>query len=382
MIRTLACATNPDARTLVPRDRTARPLSNFKLQTSNFLLITLVSLLFLGCGGPSQDIENSTGPTRTYDRGPLQLSETTSANPITTADTLLLTLEATLDDGYSVLFPAFPEAEAKADIDTDDADINLTAEESFTLLDYKDAVPTLLDDGRVRRKRTYFLEPFLDGRYAIPPLEIRFGAADESEDTWLRLETEPLHITVASVLAPDAEPELQGIVGPVTVLNPTPWGWYIFWAIILIAILGAAYYYRFVRVTPGPPPPPPIPPHTRALEALEAIEREKLVEKGFYKEHYIRVSDVLRRYMEEQFGFHASERTTEEFLQELQHSALLGLQEQLLLKGFLRHCDLVKFAKTEPTSEQIRDTFDTCRQFVKDTAAAQKQALSEVLEGA
>ena len=358
--------------------RDAQLPSNFKLQTSNFLLLTLAALFIVGCGASNSGTEAPVGIQRSYDRGPLQLSLSTSADPITTAETLTLTLEATLDDGYTVRFPAFPEANP----DTNESDQRINTTESFTLANYEDAAPTLLDDGRVRRKRTYLLEPFLEGRYTIPPLEIRFGHEGEPEDTWLRLETEALNITVASVLAPDAEPILQEIAGPVTVLDPTPWGWYSFWLLLVIVALATAYYYRFVHVAPGPPPPPPVPPHTRALEALEAIQREKLVEKGLYKEYYIRVSNVLRHYMEEQFGLHAPEQTTEEFLQDLQSDAAIGLQEQLLLKEFLRHCDLVKFAKTEPTSEEIQDTFDTCRQFVKDTATAKKAALPVLSEEA
>jgi hypothetical protein len=148
-----------------------------------------------------------------------------------------------------------------------------------------------------------------------------------------------------------------------------------------LALLAGGYYYVVVRERPGPPPPPPVPPHKRALEALEAIQRERLVEQGQIKTYYIRVSDVLRRYIEEEFGFPVSERTTEEFLQDLQQGALLGLSEQLLLKEFLRHCDLVKFANTEPSSEEIRGTLETCRQFIKDTSAAQRQAATAALEG-
>ncbi len=342
--------------------------------------MTLLPMLLLvvmaaGCGGSKPESETTPpGPHQDYDRGPLQLSLTTSADPISTVETLTLTLSATLDEGFGVQFPAWPEPVEDSEEGTEDTPSVLPEKNLFTLLNYEDGAPVLLDDGRVRRERTYFLEPFLEGPYTIPSLEIRFGTEKEAEDTWHRLDTDSLTITVASVLAPDAEPALQDILGPVSVQNPTPWGWYTLWTLLLLSALGYAYYYRFVRVVPGPPPPPPVPAHTRALEALEAIQQEKLVEKGLYKEYYIRVSDVLRRYMEDQFGLHASEHTTEEFLQDLQHNAVLALQEQLLLKEFLRHCDLVKFAKREPTSEEIQHTFDTCRQFVKDTAATQKLA--------
>jgi len=336
--------------------------------------------LFAGCGTKGDgDGSPMAGPRLDYEKGPLRLAITTSADTIATADSLLLQFDVIVEEGYGVRFPDFPEPDTVAGEAGETPDP--AAPQPFTLLRYHDAPPALLDGGRVQRRRTYELEPFLDGAYAVPPMKLRYGKTEESEDTWLRLETEPLAITVVSVLPPGAEPALKDIAGPVAVMDPAPWGRYAFGLLLAAALLGAAYYYAFIRKTPVPPPPPPVPPHQRALEALEAIRRDKLVERGLYKEYYIRVSDVLRHYMEGQFGLHAPERTTEEFLQELQRGALLGLQEQLLLKEFLRHCDLVKFAKSEPTPEEIRNTFDTCTQFVRDTAAAQRAAAAAALEG-
>lgn len=344
---------------------------------SNPLLLLLALGAFIalaGCGTHQAVEDPPTGATATYERGPMALTLSTSADLITTVETLELHLEATLEDGYEVQFPAYPQAEAEPTSDEGDED------NVFTLADYEDAAPVLLDDGRVRRQRTYFLEPFLDGTYTIPALEVRYGAAEQTDDTWLRMETEPLAITVASVLEPGAEPALEALAGPVSVQDPTPWAWYAFWLLLALLIAAAGYYYVFIRKAPTPPPPPPVPHYKRALDALDAIEREKLVEKGLYKEFYIRVSDVLRHYIEGQFGLPASERTTEEFLEGLQQSALLGLTEQLLLKEFLRHCDLVKFAGAEPSSEDIRHTFDTCKQFVKDTAKTDLQGLAPAEE--
>ena len=335
-----------------------------------------LAILLVGCGNtPPAEDDTVSVPHVEYERGPLSLRVSASADTISTTETLRLTVEATLDEGYNVQFPAYPENDVEDTVDEN-------AENVFTLQKYEDAEPVLLDDGRVRRARTFFLDPFLDGPYTCPGLEVRYGLEKDPLDTWSKIDSDPLDVTVVSVLSADDTGTLEDIKGPVSVPNPTPWGWYAFWLLVAIAALGTFYYYRFVRVVPGPPPPPPLPPYKRALDALEAVRREKLVEQGLYKEYYIRVSDILRHFVEEQFGFPASERTTEEFLQGLQHNALLGLQEQLLLKEFLRHCDLVKFAKSEPSSEEIQHTFDTCKQFVEDTEAARKKAAEATTEGA
>ena len=42
-----------------------------------------------------------------------------------------------------------------------------------------------------------------------------------------------------------------------------------------------------------------------------------------------------------------------------------------LLKGFLGHCDLVKFAELRPATEDIQRTFDSCKMFIEETRMRQ-----------
>jgi hypothetical protein len=341
----------------------------------------LFSIALVGCSGKAENTPDTPkGIKKVLERGPMTLTLRTSAESMSTAETLSLTLSATLEDGYSVEFPDYPEP-AEPETPTPETPAPVVPPE-FTSAGYDDAAPVLSEDGKVTRSRTYRLDPFLEGAYTIPPLSVSFWKEVEGDDEKATAETEPVTVTVASVLAPNAQPGVMDIAGPVAVQNPTPWLLYFVLLVLLVAILCALYWYKFIRVVPGPPPPPPVPPHVRALEALQAIEREKLVEKGLYKEYYIRVSDVLRHYMEDEFHLRAPERTTEEFLAEIQHNAVLGLQEQLLLRAFLRHCDLVKFAKAEPSSEEIRETFQTCEKFIIDSEAAHRAAKKAAAQAA
>ena len=69
----------------------------------------------------------------------------------------------------------------------------------------------------------------------------------------------------------------------------------------------------------------------------------------------ILVSDTIRFYLEECFDFRAPERTTEEFLHELQDTDLLTAEQKERLGEFLESCDLVKFAKYEPREPELRE---------------------------
>ena len=38
-----------------------------------------------------------------------------------------------------------------------------------------------------------------------------------------------------------------------------------------------------------------------------------------------------------------------------------------VLKQFLIHCDLVKFAALEPSADDVKRTFETCKEFIEMT---------------
>ena len=42
-------------------------------------------------------------------------------------------------------------------------------------------------------------------------------------------------------------------------------------------------------------------------------------------------------------------------------------QQKRMLKDFLVHCDLVKFAAFEPSEDDVKKTFDACRDFIDKT---------------
>jgi hypothetical protein len=83
----------------------------------------------------------------------------------------------------------------------------------------------------------------------------------------------------------------------------------------------------------------------------------------------IAVSEAVRTYLEERFGLKAPERTTEEFLSELQRSAMLDLRHKQVLEDFLSRCDLVKFAKYEPQRQELEDLHNSAMRLVDETTA-------------
>ena len=64
----------------------------------------------------------------------------------------------------------------------------------------------------------------------------------------------------------------------------------------------------------------------------------------------------------------APEQTTEEFLAGLETERNFPGDYKTLLRTFLKHCDLVKFAEHHPETEDIQNTFNSCKAFIEGTA--------------
>ncbi len=171
----------------------------------------------------------------------------------------------------------------------------------------------------------------------------------------------------AALFLPDKAPlaapnDIRGIKAPVEI--PSAWTW-VWWALgaLLLAAFGGWLWRRWKRKKTAPRPALVIPPHERALERL----REALGLMGQPRPYCIAVSDAIRVYLEERFEFRAPERTTEEFLDELQSSAFLTLDQKQTLGEFLMQCDLVKFARYQPGEAELRQLYDAAVRLVEET---------------
>ncbi len=145
---------------------------------------------------------------------------------------------------------------------------------------------------------------------------------------------------------------------------PNAWLWVIWIASILALCAVAWLVWRYRRKKAAAVPAvPPVPPHVRARQALEAALAMLSDPKAFS----IAVSGALRAYLEERFTFHAPDRTTEEFLYELRGTNLLTTEQKLSLGEFLESCDLIKFARYEPTEVELRGLHAAALKLVNET---------------
>ena len=62
---------------------------------------------------------------------------------------------------------------------------------------------------------------------------------------------------------------------------------------------------------------PKLPPHQLAMKEIERIKTEKIWQKGQSKEYYTELTDALRTYIKNRFGFNALEMTSSEIIDKL-----------------------------------------------------------------
>jgi hypothetical protein len=313
------------------------------------LLALAVSGLAASCGD-----QDSAGAGRTwaidrdYRRGPVDLRVAVSRSEMTIAEHLDLLIETRAGEGYVTELPGFGDKLHE-----------------FGIVDYTSPPPRLDTDGRVVTRRTYELEPFLSGEYVIPPMTIAFH--EEGDTTLHYLESDTIRVAVASILPEDmAELEIREIAGPAEVPYDYRKALLIGAAIVLVSAAAVFLLWRRSRRRRDAEVRA-VPAHQMAFARLERLLAERLVEEGRYAEFTARVSDILRLYIEDRFGLRAPERTTEEFLAEAGDGLDVDGDKKTILEQFLLHCDLVKFAALEPTADDVKGTFETCRDFIEAT---------------
>ena len=198
------------------------------------------------------------------------------------------------------------------------------------------------DNGFVTRATVYTLTSFDDTLYYLPPMTVKIdGKPYKSKSLALKVLTIDVDTT-----------NVDQFFGPKDVQdNPFQWSdWSLtFWLSVLMLVLLAICYYLYLRMRDNKPIITHIRivkkllPHQKAMQQIEQIKAEKMVTSEDSKEYYTRLTDTIRKYIEERYGFSAMEMTSSEIIAKLMETQDEGALSEL--RHLFLTADLVKFAK-------------------------------------
>ena len=189
---------------------------------------------------------------------------------------------------------------------------------------------------------TVLLTSFDGNLYHLPAFKVKVGGKEyKSADLALKVVEVEVDTT-----------QLDKFFGPKDVQdNPFRWSdWALtFWLSIVLLLLLAAGYYLYLRLRDNKPIIVSIKmvkrllPHQKAMKEIEQIKADKMVSAEDPKEYYTKLTETLRRYIEDRYGFSAMEMTSGEIIERLMATA--DQQRMDELRQLFMTADLVKFAK-------------------------------------
>ena len=207
-------------------------------------------------------------------------------------------------------------------------------------------IDTLRAQSHYLYTKRYALIQFDSGRYVIPQQQVLVNGFSKIADTFA---IEVLNVAVDTLKQPlyDIKPIQEVEKNYDALISRIVWGLLIF---LIVAALVYVYFFQKRRKELREQA---LPPFDRALGALKALEAEKPTAQEEYKMYYSRMTDVVRRYLEEEAKISAMESTSDELLlklEALKAAGKLELESATIkrLRAVLQTADLVKFAKELP----------------------------------
>lgn len=198
------------------------------------------------------------------------------------------------------------------------------------------------ENGNIHVEKAYTITSFDEKLYSIPPMTVTVNGKPYRGVTAalkvITVDVDTVHPN--KMLIPD---DVQD--------NPFQWlEWLPYvWLSVLVMVLSLLMFWLYLRLRQNKPVITHIrivkhvPAHQRALTAIEKIKADRLQTSEDQKTYYTQLTDTLRKYIQERFGFNALEMTSSEILQRLQSTGDQKMLDEL--RELFQTADLVKFAK-------------------------------------
>lgn len=208
----------------------------------------------------------------------------------------------------------------------------------------------MLNEGkRMQISQKYIITSFDSALYYLPPMEVLVDTTHyKSKALALQvysLDVDTLHVEKFAGINGIEELEFDWEDWHNTIFS-------ILSMIVLCVLIFLAYWWlkKGNPVIPLMRRKPKLPPHQVAMQEIQRIKDERTWATEDSKEYYTQLTDTLRTYIQERYGFRAMDMTTSEIVARLEQEN--NPEAQAELAELFQTADLVKFAKyTTPINE-------------------------------
>lgn len=216
----------------------------------------------------------------------------------------------------------------------------------------------MLNEGkRMQLTQRYIITSFDSALYYLPPMDVIIDTTHyKSKALALRVFTVPVdtvHVDKLLHLENDGSGKLVDYHEAVKDIEDAPFSWddwaNVVYGSLLVILLMVLTFVMLVWLKQGNPiiriirHKAKLPPHQVAMKEIERIKEEKTWASEDSKEYYTQLTDTLRNYIQERYGFRAMDMTSSEIIDRLmQENDEEALAE---LRQLFETADLVKFAK-------------------------------------
>lgn len=211
----------------------------------------------------------------------------------------------------------------------------------------------------------YKLEPMFSGKHLIRSIPIvMIEKSDDGEEVREILQSEPFEVLVVSEFGEVSSDlsQVDPMIDPVTPKQSSLW---LGLVALAVGLTAAAILLAVIRKRKSlPVVVPRLSPEEAAKIALSQLVAEELPSKGLVKEFYLRLTGIVRVFIEGKTGLRAPEQTTEEFLRDMRASTYFDGPQANRLQEFLTAADLVKYAGQTPDESHIRESLQRAEEFI------------------
>lgn len=231
---------------------------------------------------------------------------------------------------------------------------------------------------RFRLRKEYLLTQFDSGSYVIPSFPLKI-----STETYY---TDSLAIKVFDVPVDTLKQKMYDIKD-ITEVEVSSRFWH-FFALVsgLLLMLGSGLYIWWYLRRKKQEAEQDLPPYERAVKEIELLNQHTLNSQQDYKNFYTRLTDILRKYYDEELHLDLTECTTDEIITRIEtlinaNKLALNLSNLQDLKLTLKTADLVKFARLSTDPNDAAQDRDAIKAFIGHThEAIPEPTEEEILE--